>query len=222
MEVLEAAGFDVSVPRGHLCCGRTYLATGMVDRAKAEAGALVAALQPFAQAGIAIVGLEPSCLLTLRDEALVLGLGDAAQQVAAQALLFEEFVAREIGAGRFSVPLAACDKPVLVHGHCHQKAFGAVSPILDVLKLVPGLKPQLIESSCCGMAGSFGYEAAHHEVSMQMAEASLLPSIRQSPDAIVLADGTSCRHQIADGAGRQAMHVAHFLADRLVRQRPLA
>ncbi len=102
-------------------------------------------------------------------------------------------------------------QPILLHGHCHQKAFGAVSPILDVLRLIPGAKPELIESSCCGMAGSFGYEASHFEVSMQMAEASLLPAVRNNPDAIVVADGTSCRHQIADGAQREAVHVARLL-----------
>jgi FAD/FMN-containing dehydrogenase/Fe-S oxidoreductase len=217
--VLQAAGYALHTTAkgggGHHCCGRTYLATGMVDQAKASAGALVAALEPLARAGIAIVGLEPSCLLTLRDEALVMGLGEAARTVAGQALLFEEFIAREAGAGRFALALRAADAPILVHGHCHQKAFGAVSPILDVLRLIPGASPELIESSCCGMAGSFGYEASHHQVSMDMAEAALLPAIRQRPEAIVVADGTSCRHQIADGAQRQAIHVA-LLLERLL------
>lgn len=216
--VLKAAGYSLHTVRkdgGHHCCGRTYLANGMVDEAKARAGALIDALLPLADAGIAIVGLEPSCLLTLRDETLVMGLGAKAETVAGQALLFEEFIAREAKAGRFQVALKAVDKPILLHGHCHQKAFGAVSPILDVLKLIPGAKPELIESSCCGMAGSFGYEASHHEVSMQMAEATLLPAVRQNPDAIVVADGTSCRHQIADGAQREAVHVARLLDAQL-------
>jgi Fe-S oxidoreductase len=103
----------------------------------------------------------------------------------------------------------------LLHGHCHQKAFDAVSPIMEVIKLIPDAKPELIESSCCGMAGSFGYEASHYEVSMQMAELSLLPAVRRQPNAIVVADGTSCRHQIHDGAGREAIHVAKLLADQL-------
>jgi len=135
--------------------------------------------------------------------------------VAAQALLFEEFIAREAQAGRFQVAFKPLNKPLLVHGHCHQKAFGAVSPILEVLKLIPGAQPQLIESSCCGMAGAFGYEAKHFEVSMQMAEAALLPAVRNAPDAVVVADGTSCRHQIADGAQRQAVHAARLLASLL-------
>ncbi len=213
--VLQAGGYRLHTVRkagGHHCCGRTHLATGMVDEARASLSALLDALLPLAQAGIAVVGLEPSCLLTLRDEALVLGLGEKAQTVAAQALLFEEFIAREAKAGRFAAAFKPIDKPLLVHGHCHQKAFGAVSPILDVLKLIPGAQPELIESSCCGMAGSFGYEAAHIDVSMQMAEAALLPAIRRQPDAVVVADGTSCRHQIADGTGRHAVHVARLLA----------
>ena len=216
--VLQAAGYalhTVTKDSGHHCCGRTYLSAGMVDEAKARAGALIDALLPLAQAGIAVVGLEPSCLLTLRDETLVMGLGDKAQVVAGQALLFEEFVAREAKAGRFAVAFKPATAPLLLHGHCHQKAFDAVRPIVEVLKLIPGAQPELIESSCCGMAGSFGYEAAHQAVSMEMAEAALLPAIRQRPEATVVADGTSCRHQIADGAQRQAVHVARLLADLL-------
>ncbi len=219
--VLKVAGYTlhtVTKQGGHYCCGRTYLSTGMVEQARVKAAELVGALLPFARAGVAIVGLEPSCLLTLRDEALSMGLGEPALVVSKQALLFEEFVAREIKADRFSLNLRAAHAPVLVHGHCHQKAFGAVSPILEVLKLIPGARPELIESSCCGMAGSFGYEAGHHAISMQMAEAALLPAIRKSPAAIVVADGTSCRHQIHDGAQREALHVARLLEQLLVSE----
>ena len=162
--------------------------------------------------------LVPACLLTLRHEMLVMGLGEAAQTIASPALLVEEFLAREAVAGRFDVlksKLKPAALPILLHGHCHQKAFDAVTPIMDVLKLIPGAKPELIESSCCGMAGSFGYEAEHYDISMQMAEASLLPAVREKPDAIVVADGTSCRHQIADGTQREAVHVAKLLAGQL-------
>jgi Fe-S oxidoreductase len=222
--VLQAAGYTVHIASKekadgkHLCCGRTYLASGMVDEAKAKAAEVLDALHPLAAKGIAVVGLEPSCLLSLRDEVTAMGFGERAQVLAGQSLLLEEFLAREAAAGRLDAlkqklkPLA---QPVLVHGHCHQKAFGAVSPVLDVLKLIPGVQPQLIESSCCGMAGSFGYEAKHHAVSMQMAELSLLPAVRNAPDAIVVADGTSCRHQIHDGAQRQAIHAAVLLARQL-------
>ena len=224
LKVLQAAGYTVHMatkakPDGrHLCCGRTYLASGMVEEARAKGRELIEALLPFAQQGIAIVGLEPSCLLTLRDELLVMGLGEDAHTVGAQAMMFEEFLAREAKAGRLvelSQQLKPSTSPILLHGHCHQKAFGAVSPIMDVLKLIPGAQPELIESSCCGMAGSFGYEAKHHAVSMQMAELSLLPAVRARPDAIVVADGTSCRHQIRDGAQREAVHVAQLLARHL-------
>jgi FAD/FMN-containing dehydrogenase/Fe-S oxidoreductase len=212
--VLKAAGYTLHtvVKDGrHHCCGRTYLASGMVDEARERAGALLDALLPFAAAGISIVGLEPSCLLTLRDETLAMRLGEKAQAVARHALLLEEFIAREAAAGRFRIAFRPVAAPILVHGHCHQKAFAAVAPILDVLRLVPGAEPSLIETSCCGMAGSFGYEARHQEVSRAMAEASLLPAIRAVPDAIVVADGTSCRQQIAHGAAREALHVARVL-----------
>ena len=224
LKVLQAAGYTAHVATKTiadgkaLCCGRTFLASGMVDEAKAKARELVAALLPFAEKGIAIVGLEPSCLLTTRDEMLVMGLGEAAQTISRHALLLEEFLAQEAAAGKLETLKAAMKpttQPILLHGHCHQKAFGAVSPIIDVLKLIPGAKPELIESSCCGMAGSFGYEASHYDVSMQMAELSLLPAVRQQPDAIVVADGTSCRHQIRDGAQREAIHVAVLLARQL-------
>ena len=216
--VLHAAGYalhTVAKDGGHHCCGRTMLAAGQVDAARATLSALLDALLPLASAGIAVVGLEPSCLLALRDEALALKLGPKAEAVAAQALLFEEFIAREMKAGRFALKLKPLDQPLLVHGHCHQKAFGAISPVLEVLKLIPGAQPQLIESSCCGMAGNFGFEARHQAVSMQMAELSLLPAIRQQPDAVVVADGTSCRHQIEHGAQRQAVHAARLLASLL-------
>jgi Fe-S oxidoreductase len=224
VKVLQAAGYTVHVATklqddgAHLCCGRTYLASGMVDKARDKAREVVQSLLPFAEKGLSIVGLEPSCLLTLRDELLVMGLGEGAHKIAQQALLFEEFLAREAQGGHLDAlkaQIAPVASPVLLHGHCHQKAFDAVSPVMEVLRWIPGAKPQLIESSCCGMAGSFGYEAKHYEVSMQMAELSLLPAVRAQPDAIVVADGTSCRHQIHDGAKREAVHLSQLLASLL-------
>jgi FAD/FMN-containing dehydrogenase/Fe-S oxidoreductase len=225
LKVLQAAGYTVgaatktAAPDGKaLCCGRTYLASGMVEEARSKLRELIVELLPYAQKGIAIVGLEPSCLLTLRDEALVMGLGNDAKLVSQHAFLLEEFLAREDKAGQLDAlkaQLQPTTQPILLHGHCHQKAFDAVSPIMEVIQLIPGAKPELIDSSCCGMAGSFGYEASHYDVSMQMAELSLLPAIRKQPGAIIVADGTSCRHQIADGAQRQAVHVAQLLAQHL-------
>jgi FAD/FMN-containing dehydrogenase/Fe-S oxidoreductase len=226
LAVLQAAGCTVHVAlpvdgtRRPLCCGRTYLATGMVGEARVEAVRLLAALQPFAARGVPIVGLEPSCLLSLRDEYDVMGLGDAARSVARHSLLFEEFLVREQAAGRVKLDLAPLPhKTALVHGHCHQKAFDAFAPVQTVLGWIPGLQVKPVESSCCGMAGAFGYEAAHHDVSMAMGELSLLPAVRAADaDTLIVADGTSCRHQIHDGAGRDALHVARVLAMALPHQ----
>jgi len=144
-------------------------------------------------------------------------MGDAAQRLSESTFLIEEFLARELRAERLDLPLAPLpESRALLHGHCHQKAFDALSPALAVLKLVPGLDVQLIESSCCGMAGSFGFEAAHYDVSMRMAELSLLPAVRAAAaDTLIVADGTSCRHQIDDGMRgadrRQAQHDVRVL-----------
>jgi len=120
-------------------------------------------------------------------------------------------LAKEQKAGRFTPRFKESAQPILVHGHCHQKAFAAVSPALELLRLIPNANPQLIESSCCGMAGSFGYEVEHIEASKQMAEMTLLPTIRRHPEACVVADGTSCRHQISDGANRKAIHFSKVI-----------
>jgi len=221
LAVLNAAGVRTICPEPEdrpLCCGRTFLAEGLVEEARVEARRLIAALKPYVEAGLPIIGLEPSCLLTLRDEYLVLGLGPEAQALAARAMLFEEYLAAEAQAGRLS-DLRFADqggKPALLHGHCHQKAFGAMGAVETALKLVPGLAVKTIASSCCGMAGSFGYEAGHQEVSKAMAERDLLPAIRSAaPGTLIVADGTSCRHQIAPVA--EARHVARVLAEALAR-----
>ncbi len=224
--VLESAGCRVSLARAAvddeparpLCCGRTWLATGQVDQARAEARRTLTALLPAIRAGATVVGLEPSCLLTMRDEFLSLGLGMDARLLAGQALLLEEFLVRERQAGRLALTLGPLpQRQALVHGHCHQKSFGAFSAVTTVLGWIPQLQVKPVESSCCGMAGSFGLEHAHYDISMRMAEAALLPAVRSAgADCLVVADGTSCRHQIADGTARQAEHVAMVLA-RAVR-----
>jgi FAD/FMN-containing dehydrogenase/Fe-S oxidoreductase len=217
--VLAAAGYTVhlNVKTGErpLCCGRTFLAAGLVDEAKAEARRSLDALLPYVERGVPVVGLEPSCLLTLRDEWTAYGFGEAAAKLARHALLFEEFLVREGAAGRLDLKLHALPQArAVVHGHCHQKAFGAFTPVQTVLGWIPDLTIAPVESSCCGMAGSFGYESEHYEASLAMAELSLLPAVRaaqQAGDALVVADGTSCRHQIADGAAARALHVAQVL-----------
>jgi Fe-S oxidoreductase len=230
IQVLRAAGYQIHIPQmdtansasaterkcsKQFCCGRTYLAAGMVDEAKVRLGALVDHLAPYAERGIAIVGLEPSCLFTLKDEALVMGFGQKALAVSQKAQLLEEFLADESKSGKLTLNLKPADRSVLFHGHCHQKAFAAVTPALELLQLIPNANPTLIESSCCGMAGSFGYEVEHITVSKQMAELNLLPAVRQAPDSWVVADGTSCRHQIHDGTQREAVHIARILAAHL-------
>jgi FAD/FMN-containing dehydrogenase/Fe-S oxidoreductase len=218
LRVLVEGGYRVHIPNpaGNgrpLCCGRTFLSAGLVDHARAELDRLVSTFAPFALRGVPIIGLEPSCLLTLRDELLSLRSDATAKSVSTQALLFEEFLVREAGAGRLRLPLGRIAGKALVHGHCHQKSFGAFKPVEQVLRLVPDLNIETIESSCCGMAGAFGYGADTYQASMDMAELSLLPAIRRADAAaLIVADGTSCRHQIKDGAGRGALHVARVLA----------
>jgi FAD/FMN-containing dehydrogenase/Fe-S oxidoreductase len=226
-QVLEAAGYKVhfNSRRGErpLCCGRTFLSAGLVDHAKSEARRTLDVLMPYVERRIPIVGLEPSCLLTLRDEFLTYGYGEEAQRLSENAFLFEEFLVAEQGAGRLSLMLRALDiDTAVVHGHCHQKAFDVFAPVLTVLSWIPGLTVAPVESSCCGMAGSFGYEAEHYDASMAMAELSLLPAVRGRPErSVVVADGTSCRHQIKDGAGVRAVHAARLLASALaVAERP--
>jgi len=220
--VLEAAGYDVRLPQAAdggrpLCCGRTFLAAGLVEEARSEARRVVEALRPYVERGVPVVGLEPSCLLGLRDEFLSMLPGGASVELAKNAFLLEEFLAREHAAGRLSLKLGPLpEKKALLHGHCHQKAFDAMSAVRKALELVPGLEVESIESSCCGMAGAFGYEAAHYEVSMKMGELTLLPRVRKAgADELIVADGTSCRHQIRDGTGRVAVHVARVLEQAL-------
>ena len=170
-------------------------------------------LLPYVERGIPIVGLEPSCVLGLRDEYLSMLPGPDTAELDLNAFLFEEFISREVDAGRFDLKLKPLpQKKALLHGHCHQKAFAVMSDVERALKLVPELTVETIESSCCGMAGSFGYEASHYDVSMRMAELSLLPRVREATaQTLIVADGTSCRHQIRDGTAREAVHVARIL-----------
>jgi len=217
-----ADGSTTASSQRPLCCGRTYLAQGMVAEARAEAARLLHALLPHLQAGATIVGLEASCVLGLRDDALALGLGEDARLLASRVLLLEEFLAREQKSGRLKLKL----KPsragqALVHGHCHQKATGAMKSMRRVLKLVPGAEAEMIEAGCCGMAGTFGLEAEHHELSVQMAEQGLLPGLRQheavtdgpateNPVTLV-ANGFSCRQQIRNHSTHQPQHLAQYL-----------
>jgi FAD/FMN-containing dehydrogenase/Fe-S oxidoreductase len=226
VNVLRAGGYRVAMATPSdgssrpLCCGRTFLAVGRVDEARREAERTIAALEPLAARGLPIVGLEPSCIFSFRDEIPVMMKNERAARIAEHAILFEEFLIREAGAGRLELPLTPLGARVLLHGHCHQKAFGAMGAVEATLKLVPDLKVEPIESSCCGMAGSFGYHTQTIDVSLAMGELSLLPAVREAPpDTLIVADGTSCRHQIKDGTGREAIHVAKVLAMSLAAAR---
>jgi len=164
------------------------------------------------------VGLEPSCLLTLRDELRSLLPGARSETLASSALLLEEFLAQETEAGRIVGPIARQEAKVLLHGHCHQKAFGALSSVGAALALIDGLEVEHVEASCCGMAGAFGYGADTYEVSMAMGELSVLPTVRAAAaDTLIAADGFSCRHQIRDGTGREPRHVVLILRDAIHR-----
>ena len=221
VRVLQAAGFRVrpaAPPPGErrpLCCGRTFLAAGLVEEARRELARTFAALGSFIERGVPVVGLEPSCLLTFRDEALALGFGREAGD--ARFVMFEELLAGAVGERNLDLPLRPlAGRRALLHGHCHQKAFGVMPALEHTLGLVPELEVGVIESSCCGMAGAFGYEAANYETSMAMGELSLLPAVRAADrDTLIVAGGTSCRHQIADGTGRPAWHVARVLEQAL-------
>ncbi|WP_426957143.1 FAD-binding and (Fe-S)-binding domain-containing protein [Muricoccus radiodurans] len=206
--VLRAAGWRPVAPASAgrpLCCGRSYLAAGMVKEARAEARRT---LDTLSASDAPVVGLEPSCLLTLRDEFKALLPGAAADRLADRAVLLSEFLVRE----KASLPLKTVAAAAHVHGHCHQKSFGAFPDAVKALRGVPGLAVKPIASSCCGMAGAFGYDARRVEISKAMGESSLAPAVRAAPEEdLIVADGTSCRHQIADLTGREALHSARVL-----------
>jgi FAD/FMN-containing dehydrogenase/Fe-S oxidoreductase len=218
LRVFAAAGYRVHLPQARagarpLCCGRTFLSVGLVKEARQEAERTVAALAPYLARGIDVVGLEPSCLFGFRDEIPALLASEDAKRLAAHALSFEEFVARAAEQDMFDPPLAPVAARALLHGHCHQKSFGTMAAVEASLRRVPGLAVETVESSCCGMAGAFGYGADTIDVSLKMAELSLLPAVRAAQaDTLVVASGTSCRHQIKDGSGRAPLHVARVLA----------
>ena len=216
IDVLTAAGRRVHIAQSieddrPLCCGRTYLSAGLVDQARAEMKRTVEALAPFVARGLPIIGLEPSCLLTLRDEFLSVLPGAATEALAKNAVLLEEYLSQEHAAGCLDLDLQKSGE-VLVHGHCHQKAFQTMPAMNVVLGLLPGIDAETVQSSCCGMAGAFGYGAETYETSLAMGEAALLPAVRDAaPDTTLIANGTSCRHQIQHGTGREAVHIAQVL-----------
>ncbi|MEO5862596.1 MAG: FAD-linked oxidase C-terminal domain-containing protein [Burkholderiales bacterium] len=222
LRVLRAAGYGALIPQAlhggrALCCGRTYLSVGMIIEAKREAQRFLAGVAPMLDRGMPLVGLEPSCLFTLRDEIPALLKSPESERLAKRAFTFEEFLLQEHESERLQWSLGPIKSPrALLHGHCHQKAYGVMNAVESTLRMVPDLEVETIRSSCCGMAGSFGFDAKHYELSMAMAEANLLPAVRAADaDTVIVADGASCRQQIRDGTGRQAVHVVRLLQEAL-------
>lgn len=209
VELLERAG--VSVELAGVCCGRAMISKGFLHAARRLALDGIAKLDRFASAGVPILGLEPSCILTLSDEWPELVPGAAAKRVASAARMAEEWLASDSGLTFAPRPGAA-----VFHGHCHQKALGAAKGSADALRMVPGLEVKVLDAGCCGMAGAFGYEKAHYDVSVAVANLELIPNLRASPDAVVVATGTSCRHQIRDLTGRDALHPLEVLAESVI------
>jgi len=212
--LVRSAGLKVQVARPleggrDLDCGRSLIAVGALDEARLEAERVVAALLPHVEAGRMIIGLEPSSLLTLRDEFPALLPGEASARVAGAAQLFEAFFLSS--PAMLELRFRPAHSAILIHGHCHQKAHAEMPAVLDVLSRIPGTDVSQIETSCCGMAGAFGYQKETAEMSLKMGELSLFPAIREAPDCILVADGFSCRHQIFHGTKRDAVHVARLL-----------
>jgi len=216
VRVLEAAGYEIRLVEDRLCCGRPMISKGLLKEARQHAAHNIARLAPLAAQGIPIVGLEPSCLATFRDEYPALLPGEAARQVAENSFFIEEFVTRAAQQEKMPLPVVSSGETrhILVHGHCYQKALATSSPLLEMLRLVPGASVEEIPSGCCGMAGAFGYEKEHYDLSMSCGEERLFPAVRAASDkTIIAAAGVSCRQQIWDGTGRRAVHPIQVLAE---------
>lgn len=213
--VLEAAGFDVVLPNKR-CCGRPMISKGLLDQAVANARYNVDLLYPYVQQGLRIVGTEPSCLLTLRDEYPDLLKDDKAKAVAASSYLLEELLQELREKGDLAIQWEERPRKLLFHGHCHQKAIVGTGPTMKILRGLPGVEVEEVASGCCGMAGSFGFEKEHYDVSMAIGEDRLFPAVRNAAgDAEVVIAGVSCRQQIAHGTGVEAKHIAEVLAESL-------
>ena len=218
IKVLKAAGYYPFLPspkvsKKPLCCGRTYLSNGLIDKAKAEGELILKTFLPYLKDGIPVVGLEPSCILSFRDELPALINDPNINLLKNNSFTFEELLSKQCDKLNFK----KMNKKVLLHGHCHQKAFDAVKPIESVLGMIEGLKVETIDTSCCGMAGSFGYNKNTYDISLKMAKERLFPAIMKTKEDItVIADGTSCRCQIKDGINRESVHVARFLDKNII------
>ncbi|HEX5619537.1 MAG TPA: FAD-linked oxidase C-terminal domain-containing protein [Solirubrobacteraceae bacterium] len=215
IELLEAAGYSVRLESGG-CCGRASISKGLLDQARTMAADMTARLAPFAERGVPIVGCEPSCLLTLREEHLALQPEDArARTVADQARLVEELLVEAIDDGSLTLR-GGPPRRIVFHGHCHQKALAGTTATVELLRRIPGAEVVELDAGCCGMAGSFGFEKEHYELSMQIGESRLFPALRaESGETLVAATGVSCRQQISHGVGREARHPVQIVREAL-------
>ena len=215
VKVLEALGYEVIVPRVR-CCGRPMLSKGMMDKAKRSAAANVRSVLPHVRSGAKLVGIEPSCILSFRDDYVDLLGTEEAQSVSESTMLLEEFVLHAIEEEGATLEFSRPPERLLLHGHCHQKALVGTQAAMRVLRSLPGCDAAEIPSGCCGMAGSFGFEKEHYDISMRIGEQTLFPAIRSQEEGVgVVAEGVSCRQQIEQGTGRRALHLAEVLAEAL-------
>lgn len=220
IKLLNALGFEVLVPEWS-CCGRPAFSKGMLLQAKDKAKKVIDILHPFALEAIPIIGLEPSCLFMIKDDYLGLFSEEdeyliKAKEVSKKCVILDEFLSDLMSKKLFNLSFNKEEKTIKVHGHCHQKALVGMNPTMELLRKIPGFKVTEIASGCCGMAGSFGYEKEHYEISMQIGALALFPAVKTiSSDTLIIANGTSCRHQIQDGVGKKAQHLAEVLANHL-------
>ena len=215
VKLLEHMGYQVIVPKP-LCCGRPMLSKGMLDAAKSNAARNVASVLPYIEQGAKLVGLEPSCILSFRDDYVDLLDGDNARRVSENTMLIEEFVLHAQANDGATIRYSKEPGRVMLQGHCHQKALVGMGKAMDVLSQMPGCEVDEISSGCCGMAGSFGLEKEHYDISMKIGEQDLFPAIRDRRNgATVVSEGMSCRHQIEDGTGVKAKHLVEVLADAI-------
>ncbi len=217
VRILKSAGYDPILPAERKCCGRPAVSKGLLDEARKLALHNIRLLAPYAHAGMPIVGCEPSCTAMLVDEYQDLVPGEDSRAVAAQTRMIDRFIVEEVEAGRMQLEFNDTPRRILFHGHCQQKSTFGTEYTLRMLRMIPNCEVVQIEAGCCGMAGSFGYEKEHYDLSIQIAEMALAPAVRAAPeDTIISAIGTSCREQILHTTGRTALHPIQILADALL------
>jgi Fe-S oxidoreductase len=221
IELLELAGYEVRLA-GDVCCGRALISKGLLDDARSRHRDLIAQLAPAARDGVPIVGCEPSCVFTLKHELVDLAAGDpGAAAIGREARMVDDLLVQAIDDGSLVLDpnAASAGRRILFHGHCHQKAASATAGSVGLLERIPGAVVDVLDAGCCGMAGSFGFEREHYELSMQIGGMRLFPAVNAAPDALVAATGVSCRQQIAQGTSRRAVHPVVLLRESMARSK---